>query len=84
VDVIWIGIIVGFVTGVVFITLCYTPLVEKVKLLEQKLLRDQELIDEALKTLRCYERQNNILRDDLEQVHRLRSMELESSERYET
>jgi uncharacterized membrane-anchored protein YhcB (DUF1043 family) len=68
---IWIGIIVGFVTGVVLVTLCYTPLVDKVKTLEQKLIRDKDLIDEAIKTLRHYENQNNILRADLKQLQAL-------------
>ena len=68
---IWIGIIIGFATGVVFITLCYTPLVDKVKALEQRMLRDKELIDEFVKTLRCYETQNDALRSDLDMMQKL-------------
>ena len=71
----WIGIIIGFAAGVIVITLCYTPLVDKVKTLEQKMIRDKDLIDEALKTLRAYENQNNYLRVDLEQMQRLVSPE---------
>lgn len=68
---IWIGIITGFSVGVVFITLLYTPLVDKVKLLEQKLIRDKELIDEFVKTLHAYEKQNDLLRTDLELMQRI-------------
>ena len=67
----WIGIIIGFAVGVVFITLCYTPLVDKVKALEQRMLRDKELIDEFIKTLRCYETQNDALRSDLDVMQRM-------------
>jgi hypothetical protein len=69
--VIWIGIIIGFTAGVVVATLCYTPLVDKVKMLEQMRICDTELIDDAIKTLRAYERQNAILRTDLDQMQRL-------------
>lgn len=62
---IWIGIIVGFATGVVFITLCYTPLVDKVKLLEAKLNRDRDLVNEAIKAMRQFERENECLKADL-------------------
>jgi hypothetical protein len=69
--VIWIGIIIGFVTGVVVVTLCYTPLVDKVKTLEQIGKRNQELIDDAIKALRCFERENECLKSDLKQMMRL-------------
>ena len=54
----WCGIIIGFCAGVVFATLCYTPLVEKVKLLEERMLRDKKLIDDAITSVQKYERDN--------------------------
>jgi uncharacterized membrane-anchored protein YhcB (DUF1043 family) len=68
---IWIGIIIGICAGMVLATLCYTPLVDKVKALEQRMLRDKELIDEFVKTLRAYEKQNDMLRSDLDLMQRL-------------
>lgn len=66
----WLGIIIGFCVGVVFITLCYTPLVDKVNALQAKLLSDQVLIDDAVKTLRDLETRNAHLQKDLELVQR--------------
>jgi hypothetical protein len=74
--VIWIGIIIGFTAGVVVATLCYTPLVDKVKSLEMSMLRNKELMDDAIKTMRAYENQNNHLRIDLEQMQRLMPPEI--------
>jgi len=68
---IWIGIIIGICAGMVLATLMYTPLVDKVKALEQRMLRDKELIDEFVKTLRCYETQNDALRQDLDMMQKL-------------
>jgi predicted RNase H-related nuclease YkuK (DUF458 family) len=51
---IWLGIIIGFVTGVVVVTLCYTPLVDKVKSLEQRLIRETELRIEFASAVRRY------------------------------
>ena len=56
--------------GVVFITLLYTPLVDKVNALQEKLVSDQALIDDAVKTLRDLETRNEHLRKDLELVQR--------------
>jgi hypothetical protein len=67
----WIGLILGFVAGIVVTTFAYTSLVDKVKRLEQMKIRDTELIDEAIKTLQAYEKQNAILRADLEQTQRM-------------
>ena len=67
---IWIGIVIGFCIGVVFITLCYTPLVDKVNALQAKLVSDQVLIDEAMKALRALETRNEHLRKDLELVQK--------------
>lgn len=67
---IWLGIIIGFCAGVVFITLLYTPLVDKVEMLKQKGIRDQELIDEAIKAIHAAEYQNLHLRKDLEVMQR--------------
>jgi hypothetical protein len=68
--VIWIGIIIGFAVGVVFITLCYIPLVDKVNALQEKLVRDQQLVDDAVTTLRALEERNEHLRKDLELVQK--------------
>ncbi len=73
---IWLGIIVGFTVGVVFITLCYMPLVDKMQMLEQKLLCDQQLIDDAIKALQVVENENRHLRTDLEVMHRMASREV--------
>jgi hypothetical protein len=67
----WLGIIIGFAAGVVVVTLCYTPLVEKVKVLEQSERRYRKLMDEAIATLKRYERDNAWLASDLEQMERL-------------
>jgi hypothetical protein len=72
---IWLGIIIGFAAGVVVVTLCYTPLVEKVKVLEQSERRYRKLMDEALETLQQYERDNAWLASDLKQMERLVSPE---------
>jgi hypothetical protein len=72
--VIWVALAslaIGFGAGVVLTTLAYTPMVDKVKALDQKLARDQELINDAIKTLQAYERQNAQLRADLDQMQRL-------------
>jgi ABC-type antimicrobial peptide transport system permease subunit len=68
---IWIGIIIGICAGMVLTTLLYTPLVDKVKALELRMMRDKELIDEFVKTLRCYETQNDALRSDLDMMQKL-------------
>jgi hypothetical protein len=73
---IWLGIIVGFVTGVVFITLCYMPLVDKVNALEAKLRCEQQLIDEAAKVLAAIERENECLKSDLHVMQRMMPPEL--------
>jgi hypothetical protein len=73
--VIWIGIIIGFAAGVIVLTLCYTPLVEKVKLLEEHERQYRKLLDEALATLQQYERDNVWLASDLKQMERLISPE---------
>jgi len=72
---IWLGIIIGFCAGVVFVTLCYTPLVEKVKVLEQSERRYRKLCDEALAAVQQYERDNAWLASDLKQMERLVSPE---------
>jgi uncharacterized membrane-anchored protein YhcB (DUF1043 family) len=73
---VWLGIIIGFVTGVVVITLLYAPLVDKVEMLQQKLLREQQLIDDAIKTLTACEKQNEHLRQDLTVMQRMVPREL--------
>jgi hypothetical protein len=72
----WLGIIIGFSVGVVFITLLYTPLVDKVNALQDKLLREQQLIDDAIKTLTDCEKQNEHLRQDLTVMQRMVPREL--------
>jgi hypothetical protein len=67
---IWLGIIIGFCVGVVFITLCYIPLVDKVNALQDKLVSDQVLIDDAVNTLRALEERNEHLQKDLELVQK--------------
>ena len=49
---------------------CYTPLVDKVNALQAKLVSDQVLIDDAVKTLRTLETRNEHLRKDLELMQR--------------
>jgi uncharacterized membrane-anchored protein YhcB (DUF1043 family) len=73
---IWLGIIIGFAVGVVFTTLLYTPLVDKVNMLEAKLLRDKKLIDEAIAAVAKYERDNARLISDLEVMQRMMPKEL--------
>jgi hypothetical protein len=70
VGMIWLGLIIGFCIGVVFITLCYVPLVDKVNALQAKLVSDQVLIDDAVNTLRALEERNEHLRKDLELVQK--------------
>jgi hypothetical protein len=72
---IWLGIIIGFSAGVVLVTLCYTPLVDKVKELEQSERRYRKLLDEALASVQRYERDNAWLASDLKQMGRLISPE---------
>jgi hypothetical protein len=67
----WLGIIIGLCAGVVIVTILYAPLLDMVKALEQMKIRDTELIDDAIKTLQAYEKQNALLRSDLEQLQRL-------------
>jgi hypothetical protein len=67
---IWLGIIIGFCVGVVCITLLYMPLVDKVNALQDKLVSDQLLIDDAVKMLRDLEERNEHLRKDLELVQK--------------
>jgi uncharacterized membrane-anchored protein YhcB (DUF1043 family) len=73
---IWLGIIIGFVTGVVFITLCYTPLVDKVQMLEQQLVHNQQLIDDAAKALVAFERENECLKSDIHVMQRMMPPEI--------
>ena len=73
---IWLGIIIGFCAGVVFATLCYTPLVDKVKLLEERMLRDKQLIDDAVTAVQKLERDNARLLSDLEVMQRMMPKEL--------
>ena len=72
---IWLGIIVGFAAGVVFVTLLYTPLVDKVKLLEEKERHYRKTVDDAIATVQKYERDNAWLASDLKQMERLISPE---------
>jgi hypothetical protein len=74
--VIWLGIIIGFVTGVVFITLCYIPMVDKVDELKHKLIRYQELMDQANKTLSRFECENECLKSDVRVLQRMVPPEL--------
>jgi hypothetical protein len=67
---IWLGIIIGFCVGVVFITLCYVPLVDKVNALQKKLMADQALIDDAITAVQNLEARNERLRKDLELVQK--------------
>jgi hypothetical protein len=67
---IWLGIIIGFCVGVVVITLCYTPLVDKVNALQKKLIADQALIDDAITAVQNLEARNERLRKDLELVQK--------------
>jgi flagellar motor component MotA len=73
---IWYGIIIGFCAGIVLATLCYTPLVDKVKLLEERMVRDKQLIDEAVSAVQKYERDNAHLVSDLEVMQRMMPKEL--------
>ena len=68
---IWYGIIIGFAAGVIVVTLLYTPLVDKVKMFEQRMIRDKELIDDAIKALRRFEHENANLKDDLRHLYEL-------------
>jgi hypothetical protein len=72
---IWLGIIIGFCAGVVVVTLCYTPLVEKVKVLEEREESYRKRTLEALAAVQMYERDNAWLASDLKQMERLVSPE---------
>jgi uncharacterized membrane-anchored protein YhcB (DUF1043 family) len=67
-----LGLVVGFVIGVVLVTLAYAPLGNRIVRLEQKLAREIDLRNEAIEAIRAYESENYMLRSEIRQDEYIR------------
>jgi hypothetical protein len=66
------GLVVGFVIGVVLVTLAYAPLGNRIVMLEQKVVREVDLRNEAITAIREYENENYRLRSEIRQSEYIR------------